>query len=357
MVRTNISRSKKIIILVAIIVAAVLCGGAIWYIQSQQSKAYGIPLVINAEGLNTEKGTKIPIRAKGEDVRENPVDASFYGGTTSSDIVLKPGKYTLSVSDSPIAEDGTIYSVDGANTDVTISKDGKVSVGSEITISPIPAEQVTDEEIEKACDAAKGSGIDPSELDSLKKKAQARRDIAVAEKKAAEEKAAAEQAAAEKASEEQAAAEKASEEQAAAEETADSYNGHSYSNDYFYIDVPADWNSSDWSVEQISEYKWDFEYKPNNHPTGGAVIVVAMDNPWSSNNGAVKNLGKLANGQNVYANFAGGGISEVSIGLNSTWANDDEYAKDHGLTDEGETDWNAIWEAREKMKEEQTGGN
>ena len=85
--------------------------------------------------------------------------------------------------------------------------------------------------------------------------------------------------------------------------------------------------------------------------------MVAMDNPWSSNNGAVKNLGKLANGQNVYASFAGGGISEVSIGLNSTWANDDEYAKDHGLTDEGETDWNAIWEAREKMKEEQTGGN
>ena len=311
--------SKKIKIIVAVIAAAVLCCGAILYIHIQHSKTYSVPLVINAEGLDTKQGTKIPIHVKGKDIWGNAVNKSFYGGTSSSDIALKPGKYTFTVSHSPIAKDGTIYNVDGASTDTSISKDGKVSVKSEITISPIAAEKVTDEEIKKACDAAKDSGISTSKLNTLKKKAQTRRDDAVAEKKAA------------------------------------SSSGHAYSNDYFYIDVPDDWTSSDWSVEQINSVKWKLEYKPNNHPVGEAVIVVAADNPWPKNNGAVKDLGKLANGQNVYVTFAGGGLSEVSFGLNSTWSNNHEYAQENGLTDEGETDWNAIWKARDMMRKEQTG--
>ena len=311
--------SRNIKIIVAVIAAAVLCCGAIWYIHSRQSKTYSVPLVINAEGLDTKQGTKIPIRVKGKDIRGNAVNKSFYGGTSSSDIALKPGKYRFTVSHSPIAKDGTIYNVDGASTDTSISKDGKVSVKSEITIPPIAAEKVTDEEIKKACDAAKDSGISTSKLNTLKKKAQTRRDDAVAEK------------------------------------TAASSSGHAYSNDYFYIDVPDDWTSSDWSVEQINSVKWKLEYKPNNHPVGEAVIVVAADNPWPKNNGAVKDLGKLANGQNVYVTFAGGGFSEVSFGLNSTWSNNHEYAQENGLTDEGETDWNAIWKARDMMRKEQTG--
>jgi hypothetical protein len=41
--------------------------------------------------------------------------------------------------------------------------------------------------------------------------------------------------------------------------------------------------------------------------------------------------------------------------LNSTWSNNHEYAQENGLTDEGETDWNAIWKARDMMRKEQTG--
>lgn len=314
------------ILVPAALVLVICCGGVAWYLANQSPKTYGVPLVVNAEGLDTEKGTKIPLHATGEDARGNHVDEVFYGGTDSSDVTLASGAYTLSIEDSPIAEDGTIYNTEGAFTKADISKDGGADVESEITITPIPAEDVTDEEIEKAYNAAKSSGIEASRLDSLKEKAKERRDAAVAEKEAAEK-------------------------QAAQEKEALASDGHSFSNDYFYIDVPADWKPSEWSVEQISASGWRFSYDPENDYGGGADIVVASDDPWPKN-GNTKDLGKLADGQNVYASEAGAGfLKYVTFGLNSTWQNDHDYAQAHGLTDEGETDWDAIWEAREWHKQ------
>ena len=54
----------------------------------------------------------------------------------------------------------------------------------------------------------------------------------------------------------------------------------------------------------------------------------------------------------MYASEAGAGfLKYVTFGLNSTWQSDHDYAQAHGLTDEGETDWNAIWKAREWHKQ------
>ena len=175
--------------MIAVIAAIVVCcGGAYLYFSAQEAKTYGVPIVVNAKGLDTEKGTKIPVHATGKDSKGNDVDSVFYGGSSSSDIALKPGDYSLAIAASPIAEDGTTYDTKDAVTRVSIAKDGKTDVEKEITIEPIPAEEVTDEQIDSAYKAAKDSGIDISKLDELKERAQKRRDDAVAAKKAEEEK-------------------------------------------------------------------------------------------------------------------------------------------------------------------------
>ena len=56
------SAKKKrttLLVVVAVITAiAVCCGGAYLYCSAQAAKTYGVPLVVNAKGLDTEKGTK-----------------------------------------------------------------------------------------------------------------------------------------------------------------------------------------------------------------------------------------------------------------------------------------------------------
>lgn len=160
-------KKKRAALWVAIGIAAVVaicCGGAYLYLSAQVSKTYGVPLVVNAKGLDTRKGTKITIHATGKDSSGNSVDSVFHAGSDSSDIALRPGDYRLAIEASPIAADGTIYDTKGASTKVSIDKDGKVNVKKEITIKPVPAEEVTDAQIDAAYKAAKDSGISLSKL-------------------------------------------------------------------------------------------------------------------------------------------------------------------------------------------------
>ena len=231
-------KKKRAALWVAIGIAAVVaicCGGAYLYLSAQVSKTYGVPLVVNAEGLDTRKGTKITIHATGKDSSGNSVDSVFHAGSDSSDIALRPGDYRLAIEASPIAADGTIYDTKGASTKVSIDKDGKVNVKKEITIKPVPAEEVTDAQIDAAYKAAKDSGISLSKLDKLKEKAQKRRDDAVAAKKAEEEK---------KTDEANKSTEASTSESEQTSTDQASSGGHSFTTDYFYVDVPSDWKQN-----------------------------------------------------------------------------------------------------------------
>lgn len=227
-------KKKRAALWVAIGIAAavaICCGGAYLYLSAQVSKTYSVPLVVNAEGLDTRKGTKITIHATGKDSSGNSVDSVFHAGSDSSDIALRPGDYRLAIEASPIAADGTIYDTKGASTKVSIDKDGKVNVKKEITIKPVPAEEVTDAQIDAAYKAAKDSGISSSKLDKLKEKAQKRRDDAVAAKKAEEEK---------KTDEANKSTEASTSESEQTSTDQASSGGHSFTTDYFYVDVPSD---------------------------------------------------------------------------------------------------------------------
>ena len=322
---------------IAVIAAiAVCCGGAYLYFSAQEAKTYGVPLVVNAKGLDTEKGTKIPVHATGKDSKGNDVDSMFYGGSSSSDIALKPGDYSLAIAASPIAEDGTIYDTKDAVTRVSIAKDGKTDVEKEITIEPIPAEEVTDEQIEAAYNAAKDSGIDISKLDELKEKAQKRRDDAVAAKKAEEEKKAAEEK-----------ARKAEEERNTAQ------NSHLLATDYFYVDVlPAYRNPSDWTVKKIDDHTWQISRKPANDYGGAISISVAKDNPWP--NSGTKDLGTTGTGLNVYMIGAGDDLGQyLKVKLTKTWnPNDPDSIRRDGFSN---SEYQDIAEARQRLREQQTG--
>ena len=324
-------KRTKLCVVIAVIAAIAVCGGGAYlYFNAQAAKTYGVPLVVNAEGLDTEKGTKIHVHATGKDSKGNDVDSVFYGGSSSSDIALKPGDYSLAIEASPIAEDGTIYDTKDAVTKVSIAKDGKTEVEKEVTIEPIPAEAVTDEQIEAAYNAAKDSGIDAYKLDGLKQTAQKRRDDAVAAKKAAEEKKIA--------------------------ETKAANGGHAFMTDYFYVDVPSSWKSSEWSVEQIESHRWRFSHMPANDYGGLADVVVAESDPWPNSN-ATHNLGMTGKGLNVYYTQAGAGFFNqgATITLTQAQASDDsDYMRADGFWN---SDYQEIMRARERARQQQTGGS
>lgn len=320
---TDESSKKKLWVAISIIGAILLCcGGVYWYFSAQAAKTYGVPLVINAKGLDTNKGTKVPVHATGKDFKDNDVDKVFYGGTSSSDIELKPGEYSLAIEASPIAEDGTIYDTKDSSTNVSIAKDGKTNIEKDITIDPIRAEEVTDEQIKAAYKAAKDSGIDIAKLDKLKEKAQKRRDDAVAAKKAEEEKKKA--------------------------ESKTASGGHLLMTDYFYVDVlPQYWNPSDWTVKQIDDHTWEISRKPANDYGGGIRIAVSKYDPWNGS----EQIGTTGTGLNVYVIRAGAGIDKyIKIELTQTWTPDDPNSvRADGFKN---SDYQDILKAREQLKQQ-----
>lgn len=314
-------RTKLLVVIAVIAAIAVCCGGAYLYFSAQEAKTYGVPIVVNAKGLDTEKGTKIPVHATGKDSKGNDVDSVFYVGSSSSDIALKPGDYSLAIAASPIAEDGTIYDTKDAVTRVSIAKDGKTDVEKEITIEPIPAKEVTDEQIEAAYNAAKDSGIDAAKLDGLKQTAKKRRDDVVAAKKAEKEKKAAQ-------------------------------NSHLLATAYFYVDVLPDYrNPRDWTVKQIDEHTWEISRKPANDYGGAISISVAKDNPWPYY--GTQELGTTGTGLNVYmGNGAGDGLKKyLKVKLTKTWNPDDpNFVRADGFSN---SEYQDISEARQRLREKQ----
>ena len=85
----------KLSALIAVIaVVAVCCGGAYLFFSAQETRTYGVPIVVNAKGLDTEKGTKIAVHATGKDFKGNDVDSVFYGGAKAPPLALPPGGYS-----------------------------------------------------------------------------------------------------------------------------------------------------------------------------------------------------------------------------------------------------------------------
>lgn len=208
---------RKIAAIVAgVIVAIAVVGGGTWafinYQHQQQEAAeraqrekdeaiakaeHGVVIKVNGDGWDTSAGSsRLPVHVEGTDSQGEKVDEAQYATSDGHGINLRQGNYVLSVPASPIAADGTVFSV--SNTQVEVSFTTKEE-GSEIDatgrggfeLTPVDALDVTDEQINKAYEYASKDTTDGApDADALKAAATKRRDDAVAAKKEADAKAA-----------------------------------------------------------------------------------------------------------------------------------------------------------------------
>lgn len=111
---------KKAIIIAAVVVALVVCGLLAWFlvdqhnrqVWEQEHKAYPVNLTLVVEGYDSSTSTPIPVQIEGTDFEGNSVSTETLVGSNGAEpISLMRGNYTLSVTASPISEDGTMFDI------------------------------------------------------------------------------------------------------------------------------------------------------------------------------------------------------------------------------------------------------
>lgn len=206
------ARPKKPFIIAVIIVVLLVLGGSGYYFgvvaperareaaeQEALAAEYVVRVSVSAEGWNTTAGaSRVPLRVKGREERGKKVNKVYYVDSAGAGLKLRRGTYTVIVAGSPIAADGTIYAVPDTEVEVKVDeksaakKDGVDATGDAVTLDPVPATDVTDEQIADAKKWAEGDkgAADAGctfDAEALATAAAKRRDDAVAAKKAEEE--------------------------------------------------------------------------------------------------------------------------------------------------------------------------
>ena len=184
------SRITTAVCVVAIILVVVGCfayfgewqqGGAESAITGDSTAMCTVSVSVDISGLDTETGSQIPIKVEGEDASGNAVSQVQYVDETGAGLSLVSGTYTLTVAASPIAGDGTIYTVPETSIEVTVESDGQDLSGAGTFAFSIPAaDTVTDSQINNAYEYAADGGCTSEALAQiLKDAATERRDAAV----------------------------------------------------------------------------------------------------------------------------------------------------------------------------------
>ena len=117
----------------------------------------------------------------GQDSDGSSVSETLYVDEHGRGIKLLPGDYTLSITASPIAADGTIYTVPTTKAQVTIKSDGQdLSSQAAFKLKVPSADTVTDDQIDAAAKyAEEGGASSAATAKVLQQAATARRDAAV----------------------------------------------------------------------------------------------------------------------------------------------------------------------------------
>lgn len=180
--------SKKMVAVVAVLVfllaGAAVFGFLMWKNASDMKPApvelkpdsvelepVFVSLTVNAEGWSEETSSPIPLHITGRTYNKEKVDEKYFVGKSDKDFALKPGSYEIEVYASPVTEAGGMYRV-AEPVKIDISKDAiyakcKCSPSADIALSPIPANEITDDEIEKAQAAMKEAGLSEEEINTF----------------------------------------------------------------------------------------------------------------------------------------------------------------------------------------------
>lgn len=185
---------KRRNLMVAGVVAVALVAGGAGYAawngyQQEQAAAVAanahtmmsVQIGVHAAGLDCSTSSKIPVQVSGQDADGSSVSETLYVDEHGRGIKLLPGDYTLSIAASPIAADGTIYTVPTTKAQVTIKSDGQdLSAQATFKLKVPSADTVTDDQIDAAAKYAEEGGVNSAAVAKvLQQAATARRDAAV----------------------------------------------------------------------------------------------------------------------------------------------------------------------------------
>ena len=183
---------RRNLMVAGVVAVALVAGGAgyaAWngYQQEQAAVAaanahtmMSVQIGVRAAGLDCSTGSKIPVQVSGQDSDGSSVSETLYVDEHGRGIKLLPGDYTLSIAGSPIAEDGTIYTVPTTKAQVTVKADGQDLRDQATFRLKVPsADTVTDDQIDAAAKyAEEGGASSAAAAKILQQAAITRRDAA-----------------------------------------------------------------------------------------------------------------------------------------------------------------------------------
>lgn len=188
----KMSPKRRNLMVAGVVAVALVAGGAGYaarngYQQEQAAVAaanahtmMSVQIGVHAAGLDCSAGSKIPVQVSGQDSDGSSVSETLYVDEHGRGIKLLPGDYTLSIAGSPIAADGTIYTVPTTKAQVTIKSDGQdLSAQATFRLKVPSADTVTDDQIDAAAKYAEEGGVNSAAVAKvLQQAATARRDAA-----------------------------------------------------------------------------------------------------------------------------------------------------------------------------------
>lgn len=189
----KMSPKRRNLMVAGVVAVALVAGGAgyaAWNGYQQEQAAavaanahtmMSVQIDVRAAGLDCSTGSKIPVQVSGQDSDGSSVSETLYVDEHGRGIKLLPGDYTLSIAASPIAADGTIYTVPTTKAQVTVKSDGQDLSGEAVFKLKVPsADTVTDDQIDAAAKyAEEGGASSAAAAKILQQAAITRRDAAV----------------------------------------------------------------------------------------------------------------------------------------------------------------------------------
>ena len=189
----KMSPKRRNLMVAGVVAVALVAGGtgyAAWNGYQQEQAAVvaanahtmmSVQIGVHAAGLDCSTGSKIPVQVSGQDVDGSSVSETLYVDEHGRGIKLLPGDYTLSIAASPIAADGTIYTVPTTKAQVTVKSDGQdLRAQATFKLKVPSADTVTDDQIDAAAKYAEEGGVSSAAAAKvLQQAATARRDAAV----------------------------------------------------------------------------------------------------------------------------------------------------------------------------------
>lgn len=166
-------------IVAAVLVLGLVIGGVVWYQVDQKAKwdrehqDKDVSLVFSIPNYQEKSSSGIPLYITGTDLDGNKVEKKLRVQPSEKSLKLKSGSYQVTAGGSPISGTGQIYTfssdpqpLDLAVDDSSGSSSQNVDESVSLNYQPIPAAEVSDDQIQATRIWMKDYGVEQTELEA-----------------------------------------------------------------------------------------------------------------------------------------------------------------------------------------------